>query len=64
MGGMNEATNVKIKVALRLEKYHGDVAQEDIDAGRVKPYEVIVTEDEISDVNVLKIFKESEQRCR
>ncbi len=49
----NEKIGINMKATLRLEKYPDGVTQEQIDKGLVKPIEVIISEDDIFDKNII-----------
>ncbi len=42
---MKDSNGIKVTVKTRLEKYPEGVSQEDINTGRIKPIEVIESED-------------------
>lgn len=50
---MIENNVISGKIKIKVEKYHGDVTQEEIDSGNAVPYEVIETEDTIENIEKL-----------
>ena len=51
---VNERSGLKIKVVAKLEKYPAGTTQEQIDKGLVKPEEIIISEEDIFDKNIIK----------
>lgn len=49
----NEKMGISVKATLKLEKYPEGTTQEQIDKGLVKPEEIIISEDDILDKNII-----------
>jgi hypothetical protein len=49
----NEKIGINMKATLRLEKYPIGTTQEEIDKGLVKPEEIIISEEDILNKNII-----------
>lgn len=48
-----EMTGLKIKAVAKLEKYPAGTTQEQINKGLVKPEEIIISEDDVFNKNII-----------